>query len=50
MYLGKSKDHPKVGRLDRTETVGPRKWIGPVSVQIRSGLRQAFGLGPKGKI
>ena len=48
MVLGKSKDRPKVGRPDRTETVGPRKWTGPVSVQILSGLRQAFGLGPKG--
>ena len=48
--LGKSKDRPKVGRPDRTETVGPRKWTGPVSVQIRSGLGQAFGLGPKAKI
>ena len=48
--VGKSKDRPKVGRLDRTETVGPRKWTGPVSVQIRSGLGQAFGLGPKAKI
>ena len=40
--VGKSKD--------RTETVGPKKWVGPVSVQLQSGPRQAFGLGPKGEI
>ena len=48
--IGKSKDWPKVGRPDRTETVDPRKWTWPISVQIRSSLHQAFGLGPKGKI
>ena len=50
LSLGKSKDRPKVGRPDRTETVGPRKWTVPVSVQIRSGPLQAFGLGPKGEM
>ena len=50
MWIGKSKDRPKVGRPDRTETAGPRKFVGPVSVQIRSGLLQAFSLGPKGEI
>ena len=49
-HVGKSKDRPKVGRPDRTEIVGPKKWAGPVSVQLRSGPRQAFGLGPKGEI
>ena len=48
--VGKSKDRPKVGRPDRIETVGPTKWAGPVSVQLRSGPLQAFGLGPKGEI
>ena len=50
LKLGKSKDQPKVGRPDRTKTVGPTKWIEPVSVQLRSGPLQAFGLGLKGEI
>ena len=48
--LGKGKDRPKVRRPDRTETVGPAKWAGPVSVQVRYGPFYCFGLGPKNSL
>ena len=34
-FLRKAKDRLKVNRPDRIETVGPKKWVRPVSVQLR---------------
>ena len=43
----KAKDQPTVGQPDQIETVGPKKWAGPVSVQLWFGPHSLFGLGPK---